>query len=120
MTNSPTPRLTGWPFQDILQRLVASGIAQATGQTIGEDRPIYEWTQYGRRVCQRYAHSTPMIWAAAMHARSEPHCVACGRDMCRKRGIVRHTDGKRRLCKGCVVLFTMDEDGQPHPHPTPQ
>ena len=101
----------GWPFQDVLHRLVASGIAQATGRMLGEGKPLYEWTTYGRRVCQRYAQSTPMTWAAAFAARSETHCVGCGRDMCRQRGVAQHPDKKRRLCQGCVILFRMDEEG---------
>ena len=107
-----------WPYQDHLLRLVASGIARATGQTLADGKPLYEWTTYGRRVCWRFANTTPMAWAEAMAAKSVRYCVVCGRDMHRKRGAARHADGKRFLCKGCAVLYTMDTDGQPHAMPT--
>lgn len=108
----------GWPYQDHLQRLLESGITQATGQTLSDGKPLYEWTTYGRRVCQRFANTTPMAWAKAMAAKSVRYCVVCGRDMRRLRGAARHSDGKRFLCKGCAVLYTMDTDGQPHAMPT--
>ena len=111
-------QLNGWPYQDHLQRLVASGIARATGNTLADGKPLYEWTTYGRRVCWRFANTTPMAWAEAMAAKSVRYCVVCGRDMHRKRGAARHADGKRFLCKGCAVLYTIDTDGQPHAIPT--
>ena len=79
-------RARPWPFQDVLDKLVAHGFAQihklATERSFGRDVPLirYEFTKEGKFVCFRNKHSSPMAWAEDITQRKARHCVICMRD----------------------------------------
>jgi hypothetical protein len=108
--------LTDWPMQREIERLIESDYAEfdasSTGWrlqaaergTVTEAHPMYRWTVAGKEACFRYANSTPMAWARAMHEGNERHCASCGKDLYRKQVGAAILKGPAALRNRCICL----------------
>jgi hypothetical protein len=95
-----------WPFQDILDKLVASGFASideyATYNWWGRlptKHISYAFTPEGKEACFRNRYSTPMAWAEDIQNGTR-HCVVCLRDCYRKK-VWAHNGKMRCICMAC-------------------
>lgn len=93
-----------WPFQDVLDRLVASGFAEVderqTYRWFNENgkKLMYKFTEAGKAACFRNRYSLPMAWAEDIQ-KGARHCVVCGRDLYRMK-VWEQEKGK----PGCICL----------------
>src|SRR6266568_2253693 len=93
-----------WPFQDILDKLLASGFAvidaSSTFRWFDENghRLMYAFTLEGKVACFRNKYTTPMAWAEDI-TKGARHCVVCGRDLYRMK-VWAQVKGK----SGCVCM----------------